>query len=93
MRILARSVADGDSDEPQSREPSPRLRRPSPARAGEETGLRGGRLPIPRCGTVSYPLSPRQVGADFINEFLTQDTSINASTVGPLPVALDTPGA
>ena len=29
-------------------------------------------IPIPPCGTVGYPLSPRQVGADLINELLTR---------------------
>jgi len=28
---------------------------------------------------VGYPLSPRQVGADFINELLTQDTRKQSS--------------
>jgi hypothetical protein len=27
---------------------------------------------------VGYPLSPRQVGADFINELMTQDTSVSS---------------
>jgi hypothetical protein len=42
-------------------------------------------MPIPPCGTVGYPLSPRQVGADLINEPLTQDTSPYFVSCGPNP--------
>ncbi|MGO8731463.1 MAG: hypothetical protein ACLQVM_01570, partial [Terriglobia bacterium] len=56
--------------------PVPRLRDTplSPRRPGEGIRVREISLTIPPCGTAGYVLSPRQVGADFISELLTQHT-------------------
>jgi hypothetical protein len=47
---------------------------PSPRLAGEGAGGEGG-LAYPRLTPAGYPLSPRHVGADLINEPLTHDAS------------------
>ena len=65
-------------------EPSPRLRHPSPARAGEGTGLREGPL-IPTCR--DYTLSPRQIGADLFNELLIQDNRVSTPVLHTLVLA------
>jgi hypothetical protein len=64
----------GPGRKPWGTEPSPRLRLPSPARAGEGTGVREGSVTRPTAHAVGYVLSPAP-RADFINEPLTQDVS------------------
>jgi hypothetical protein len=64
-------VAQGAS--PGGRSPHPAFGTPLPR--GRERGRGRGRVRIPTADAVGYPLSPRQVGADFINELLTHDTS------------------
>ena len=39
----------------------------------------GGRAHLPTADAVGYLLSPRCIGADFINELLTQDTRANSA--------------
>ena len=48
-----------------------------PLPRGRERGQGRGRVLLPTADAVGYPLSPRQVGADFINELLTQHTSFS----------------
>jgi hypothetical protein len=46
----------------------------TPLPRGRERGRGRGRVCLPTADAVGYPLSPRQVGADFINQLLAQDT-------------------
>ena len=63
-------VAQGAS--PGGTSPHPAFGTPLPR--GRERGQGRGRVRLPTADAVGYPLSPRQVGADFINELLTHDT-------------------
>ena len=66
-------VAQGAS--PGGTSPSPRrAERDTPLPRERERGRGRGRVLLLTADALGYPLSPRQVGADFINELLTQDT-------------------
>ena len=67
-------VAQGGS--PGGRSPHPvRQLTDTPLPRGRERGRGRGRACRPTADAVGYPLSPRQVGADFVNELLIVDTS------------------